>query len=832
MSPGKPTPPLRSESALKALIWPKRLTLAGLWAERLTRAFWPLWVVILLAFAATAFGLHDLGSMRVVRIAIGATALAALVAAGLGLKAFQRPTQAQALQRLDASLKGRPIAALQDAQALGAEDPASAAVWQAHIARMSEAAAQAKPVQPDLQLSSRDPYALRYVALTAAVMAAIFGSFWRASEVIGISAGPAGATPALGPTWEAWARPPAYTGKPTVYLNDFIGDHLELPVGSRIQIRLYDAKDGASIEQDIAQSAAPPDPKDALPEGLSGLHDLTLSQSGHLTLTGSAGREWFIEAIADETPQVALTGVIGREADGRFRQDWQASDDYGITSGEVRISLDLPEVRREFGLEIAPEAHDPVTLDLALPMRGAKDTIKDTLVDDLSKSVLSNLPVTMEISVTDAAAQTGYSLPQQIILPGRRFFDPMAAAVIEMRRDLLWNRANAPRVSQILKALIHRPDHLPRSKNAARKTRVMLREMDKALTNGTLSTPERDQFAEDLWTIAFMFEEGDLGSAWDRLQRAQDRLEEAIRNGASPEEVDQLMKEMQQAMREYTRELAEDSARNPNSPPPEDGEKITGDQLQQMMDEIQRLMNEGKTAEAMALMEQLRQLMENLQVQQGQGGEGGESQGPLQDLGKTLRDQQGLSDDAYRDMQRGYNPDQGAPQTDPQDFADRQKELRQQLGDMQQRQMPGDGTEKGEVGRQALDRAEDAMREAEEALREGDLSSALDRQAEAMREMRDGMREFSQAQNRDRRENGQTGREGQERSQNGARSDMTDPLGREQGNSGRLGSDGNMAENSPDQRARDLLEELRRRSGEADRPDTEREYLKRLLDLF
>ena len=30
---------------LKSLVWPMRLTLAGLWAERLARAFWPLWSV-------------------------------------------------------------------------------------------------------------------------------------------------------------------------------------------------------------------------------------------------------------------------------------------------------------------------------------------------------------------------------------------------------------------------------------------------------------------------------------------------------------------------------------------------------------------------------------------------------------------------------------------------------------------------------------------------------------------------------------------------------------------------------------------------------------------
>jgi hypothetical protein len=42
----------------------------------------------------------------------------------------------------------------------------------------------------------------------------------------------------------------------------------------------------------------------------------------------------------------------------------------------------------------------------------------------------------------------------------------------------------------------------------------------------------------------------------------------------------------------------------------------------------------------------------------------------------------------------------------------------------------------------------------------------------------------------------------------------------------------NMVQNDPDTRAQDLLDEIRRRSGEAGRPAEELDYLKRLLDMF
>ncbi len=819
------TPP----EALQALVWPLRLTRLGLWAERIARAFWPLWTLFLLCFAALAFGLQDLGPILWVQIAAAVVGIAALAAAFWGWRQFRRPTMGDALARLDSTLPGRPLSALQDTQVIGISDPASLAVWRAHQKRMAERAAGARPVAPDLQLSSRDPYSLRYVALIAAVMAVMFGSLWQVSSVTGLTPGPVEAAVG-GPSWEGWAQPPAYTGKPSIYLGDVKAPTLELPVGTRIQIRLYGAEGALSVDQTIAQVAPEPVAAEgaapAKPEGMAGLTTLVVSQSGRLEIEGPGGREWQITATPDGSPTVAVSGDMKREADGRFKQGFKASDDYGVVAGRVTITLDLAKVERRYGLTVEPETIEPVVLDLPMPMKGGRKDFTEILIDDLSKSPLANMPVSMVFTVADAAGQAGNSAPHEVVLHGRRFFDPVAAAVIEMRRDILWNRSNAPRAAEILKAISHRPEDLLRSQRAALHLRVALRELDKI--KGDMTIEQRDAMAEKLWNIALMFEEGDLGSAMERLQRAQDRLEEAIRNGASPEEIDQLMKELQQAMKEYTRELGEQAQRDPNGQPQDgEGREITGDQLQQMLDEIERLMKEGKTAEAMALMEQLRQLMENLQVTEGPGGEG-EGQGPMRDLGQTLKDQQGLSDDAYRDMQRGRDGQE--PGQDPGDLADRQRELRDRLDQLQDQKLPGDGLEKGESGRDALDRAEESMREAERALEEGDLDGALDHQADAMEAMREGMKDFGEALADERRENGQEPG-GTERTDRLDR-DGRDPLGREPGDAARIGSDRNMVQNDPDKRAQELMDEIRRRSGEAERPAEELDYLKRLLDLF
>ncbi len=817
------------DRALNRIETPLRLTLAGLWAERLTRAFWPLWTITIAAIAAAAFGLQDILPLEAAWFGMVATVLALIWGAAHGVRSFRRPTRTEALVRLDARLPGQPIAALHDSQAIGASDPASVAVWTAHRARMAARAADARAVEPNLQLASRDPYALRYVALTALVMALLFGSIWRITSVAGLT--PGAATAASGPTWEGWAQPPAYTGKPTLYLNDQTAEALSLPTGTRLQIRLY-GEPGALI---VAETVSG---RTTVPAASEPSHDFTIIKSGTLSIEGSGGRDWKIIATPDKAPTVTPEASIGREADGRFKQNYSATDDYGVIKGQVTITLDLPAVDRRYGLTVEPEATDAVTLDLSLPVKGKRDAIKSTFIDDLSQHVFANLPVTLIYSVTDAAGQTGTAAPIKVTLPGRRFFDPLAAALIEMRRDLLWSRANAPRTVQILKAITFQPEGFIRNERAYLRLRVALKRLDAEAA--TLPPVARDEIAEELWQIALLVEEGDLASARERLRRAQDRLDEAIRRGASPEETQELMDELRQALDNYMRELAEESERNGDPQTSENGPsmEMSQDQLQQMLDKLQQLMDEGKTAEAAELMEQLRQFMENMRVTQGEGGgKGGPGQQAMRDLGETLRNQQGLSDEAFRDLQDGQEGNEGdqpgaGEGQDGKSLAERQQDLRDRLDGLNKNgKLPGKGSAQGEAGRQELDRAGRAMDEAEQALRDGNLPEALDRQAEAMDAMREGLRDFGEALAQESQGDGDPGQqqaEGQD-DRNGSR----DPLGRTPGESSRIGSDKNLLQGEDVyRRAQDLLDEIRKRSGEQARPEGERNYLKRLLDLF
>lgn len=815
-----------------------RLTRWGMVWEQAARAFWPLATLAAMVASALALGVVAAVPGPVLPWLAGAVLLGLVGTAVRGGIRFRRIRPADAIDRLDRTLPGRPLSALGDRAAIGGEGP----LWQAHRAQMQARAARARPVRPDAELARRDPFALRLAGLVALAVALIFGGAAQMGQGIEALAstmarpGADGALPA-GPGWEGWAQPPAYTRRPTIYLNALAeGQVLELPKGSEVTFRLYGG--GAAVSQDIGPALGE-DPQ--APE-------FRAERSGAIEV---AKRRFAVTVLPDAAPVIRAGAVPERRADGRMIQDFEAEDDHGIASAQAVIALDMAALDRRFGLAADPEPREPVALSLPLP-RGDRTQVAGRLTEDLSRHPWANLPVRLSLRALDGIEQSGEAEPLAMVLPGRRFFDPLAAALIEMRRDLLWSRENAGRSAEILRALTWRPDGF-----IEQPLYNDLRGVVDLLEGPRLSDQARDDLAEALWRAAVQLEDGGLSDALERMKQAQEKLSEAIRNGASPDEIQRLMDELKEATDAYTQLLAEQGAQeDPAGRFTRDqpqGQQITGDQIQQMMDEIQRLMNEGRMAEAQQLLEQFNRMMENLQVRQGQQGQGQGQQGssgnqPMNRLADTLRQQQQLSDEAFGDMQDQFGQGQpGQPSPNAGTMADRQRQLREELG-RQQGLLPGRGSAGGDAARQQLDEAGRAMEDAERALREGDTGAAIQRQADAIEAMREGMRALGDMMNQ--QQAGQQDQQGRQPGPEGGQpggGDRTgaagenlnqrpalDPLGRQRDGNGNVMAGGDpLAKGAdPARRARDLLDEIRRRSGEAGRPEDERDYLGRLLERF
>ncbi|NAZ38002.1 TIGR02302 family protein [Rubellimicrobium sp. CFH 75288] len=851
---------------------PLRLTRLGLAAERAFRAFWPLWTLLALGLAFLTTGWQDRLPLELVWFLAVGGAVGIGAAAGWGAWRFRWPSRADALARLDSTMPGRPLAALLDAQAVGRDDPASRAVWEAHRARMEARAKGARAPAPDLRLAARDPYGLRYVALILLAAGLLFGEAWRMVRPGAPVALPGGGALAEGPVWEGWIAPPAHTGKPQLYLADLPPGSLAIPEGSRITIRLYGEVGALSLSETVSARTGEVPPATAPEQSFEVVRD------GRLAIEGPGGAEWRVSVVPDEPPAVEVIGAVEADGRGQMALPFRATDDYGVVAGRAEIVLDLPAVERRHGLIPEPDPREALVLDLPMPFGGDRTAFEERLVDDLSQHPFANLPVTVTLVVEDAAGQEGRSEPVAMVLPGRRFFQPVARAVIEQRRDLLWTRANAPRVAGLLRTIAHRPEDLFPDRALYLRLSYTIRRLS-AMDPAAMTAEEQEEIAQALWDLAVQLEDGTLRDARERLERARERLSEAMRNGASPEEIAELMDELRAATEDYLRMLAENAqpgqqmADQPQGAQNQ-GQEITRDEIQALMDRIQELMEQGRMAEAAELMDQLNQLLENLQVTEGGGGGGGPprpGQRSMEELRESLREQQDLSDEAFRDLQERFQPgrprgeageQQGQQQGQQQgeqgqqgqnqpgqnqpggqggregeggegSLAERQGELRREL-ERQRAELPGLTGEAAEAARRALERAEGAMRQAEEALGRGDLPGAIDRQAEAMDALREGMRNLGQALAEngrlpEDRDTAQAGEQGQGRPVPGRR----DPLGRQLGQGGEFGTDQTLADREDmRRRAEELLAEIRRRAAEQERPREELDYLRRLLERF
>ncbi|MGP6089143.1 DUF4175 domain-containing protein [Antarctobacter jejuensis] len=835
----------------RTLRWPLALTRLGMGAERAARAFWPLWSIAIFALALLMLGVQDEVAVEWVWAAGAVLAAGAVWALVYGVRRFRWPSREAAILRLDGTMRGNPIQAALDTQAIGAGDEASHAVWVAHQKRMRTRLAQARAVEPDLRVSRNDPLALRYVALLALSVAILFGSIVRVQSVTGMGAG--GPDLAQGPAWEGWMQPPAYTRLPSVYLNDITAASLDVPEGAEITLRMYGEVGALSVRESVSG-------RDLTPEAAQDTaQDFAVLKSGELAVDGPGGRIWQIALIPDGGPTVKRDGEIETSYEGETQIPFTATDDHGVVMGKARFSLDLAAVDRRYGRVIDPEPRQVIEVPLPMPVAGDRSDFTESLVGNFSLHPWANLPVRLELEVEDARGQRALSEPQALDLPGRRFFDPVAAALIEQRQSLLWNRDNGAMIVQVLKAVMNEPDDLFRKNVQHMRLLKLVKRIEVLATYDAITDEKQDEIAQAMWDLALEMEEGDLQDALERLQRAQERLEEAMKNGASDQEIAELMQELREATQDYMRQLAQQQAREGQ----QDGEPIdpqnmiqmSQDDIQRMMDRIQELMEQGRMAEAAEAMRQLQEMLENMQITQGQGG-GGQSPGEqaMEGLADTLREQQDLSDEAFRDLNQGQRqPGQGQDgQRDPgqgqgQDgrepgqgqggdgdgdladsLAERQRALRDELN-RQRQALPGQGTEPGERAAEALRDAERSMDGAERALRDGDLAEAIDEQSRALESLREGMRNLGEAlaQQQQQRSGEQGFADG------GDPREQRDPLGRNTGNTGRVGTDEGLLQGKDVyRRAEELLGELRRRSGELNRPEEERNYLDRLLERF
>ena len=842
---------------------------AALWAERLARALWPAFAVACFVLAAALLGLFEALGPVPHRIALVAAGLGVLGAVVLGLRGFRAPGREDGARRLETGVPGRPLTALTDRLAGGEGERTARTVWRVHRARAAKAAAGLTARAPDLRLARQDPWALRLFAPALAIGAAVgAGGLW--SDRIGTSLAPLpvaiGAGPAIAEVAvEAWAVPPAYTGRDTVYLDGAADAPVALPERSRLTIRVTGLAEGAP-----ALSGG----------GLEGLGGFTALGDGLFEARAEVTADGRIAVMADDVqlgsfavtvipdtpPEIAPDGRPGPTATRALQVPFTAADDHGVTAAWAEITLAEPGAR--------PMEVDAVDFALPLPISGDPREVADTGVSDLSDHPWAGADVLLTLKAEDGAGQVTAAAPVRLTLPGRVFTHSMARALVDQRRALALDLDRADHVLDTVQSVSRWPEEVfAEDAGAYLGTRTAMRRLAPAIVEARVADVA-PMVAEFLWQAALSLEEGESRNALERLRQAEQRLREALDSGTE-EEIAQAMQELRAAMDEYLRQLARQGQQQQGAQQrQQQGQQLTREQLEQMLEEMQRQAESGMRDQARAMLDQLSRMLENLRPGQQQAGQS-PGQQALQQLQDLIQGQRGLSQETFdelRRQQRGQQGREGEGQRGQQGQGQRgqQGEGRQgrQPGRQGQGRPGGEGTpgggqsgRHGENGRlaaeqealrqaledlrgqlgggegmrgasRALDRAGREMGEAREGLDGARTGEALEDQMEALDQLNRGAEELSEAL----RQQGQGQQAAQgSRTGRGQRGDdrEADPFDRPTGAFGAIDGTGtDVPDRALIDRARELLEELRRRSADQTRPALELDYLERLLERF
>lgn len=852
----RPPHPPEPASALARLRRQIVLAWFGLCWERLVRAGWSAATVTCLFLALALFqilpGLP--GWLHSAVLAGFAGTIAALLACGLWR--FRQPSRLEALRRLeqDNDLPHRPLQTLLDRVA-GRADPVSDALWRRHCEQITARIGVVRVGLPRPGLAARDPWALRAAAGLVLFVAGAgtwgdWGDRLESAFSPRFSTGGARAVAVL----DAWISPPTYTGLAPIFLKTeaaLAGAEAgtpAAPVEGAVPTTPIGVPYGSQLVARVSGTGG------AMPALRANERwiDFTAIDADHHQVTqsihsgdrvavswqGNSLGDWPIRIIADQPPSIAFATAPEGTSRAALKIDYQAGDDYGVTGLQAVITPEPEPQQGADGASAAPLATPaPLTLDLGAPANGSTQ-IRTAGFHDLTAHPWAGLPAAIHLAAADGAGQIATTELRHILLPARVFSHPVARRIVEERRRLTREGERVQRdVGRVLFTLTEHPD----AYHGDLVVHLALRVAGSRLFNLT----DEDVIPSTqtlMWDVALRLEDGGVSLAERDLRAAQQALAEALERNAGEAELRKLMDELQVALDRYLDAMDQQAGRKGKDGgpateiPPELAQQMVGrEDLQALMDQMRSLAETGSRDAAREMLARLQQTLENLQAAETKPPP--EGQNPTLELMKQVQElarrEQELLDRTYRQSQAedpsaGGNAQQRRvartqSQNELREITRQQGEVRQQLGEIM-RQL---GEKTAEIPK-SLGNADQSMRQAEKSLRSGLPGDAVAPQGEAVQQLQQGVGDMAKQMMEQ-----MYGMDGSPGSGQGPGQRGRDPLGRPLPSFGAM-DNGNVK--IPDQgevqRAREILDELRRRAGEARRPRLELDYIDRLLRQF
>jgi hypothetical protein len=478
----------------------RQRTAAILWAERLAPAIAPA-LLILLAFITAAWTglLAPLPPIADLALLIATIALAAALAAR-GLAVIARPTPQQIDRRLERNHPHRPLATIADRPALPGADP----IWQAHRDRALALVPALQPGPPRLGAQGASAAGAAAVLI---LLCLLLGA-GRGPARLWAALAPPHLLPAAAPLQlQAWIVPPEATGLGPIFLGKPDHDPIPVPIGARLTVSL------------IGSTSAPSLTYAGHPHRFTRLDHASYQASLQLTSPGALhvalGRhklgEWRLAVAADQPPTIAITGPP-RVQDARLRIPFAATDDYGLAGITAEIHL--------AGTQAAP----PLLLKLPLP--GLPRQVTGGQLPDLTANPWAGLPIRLHYIVRDGSNQIARSVEILTTLPERVFLNPIARALIAVRRNLVQDPSATKTATSALDRIA-----VTAFARLSPGEWLNLRAIAALLYERPQAAPETEA---RLWQLAVEIEDQGLNDAKQRLAQARDALRDALAAAAPP----------------------------------------------------------------------------------------------------------------------------------------------------------------------------------------------------------------------------------------------------------------------------------------------------------
>ncbi len=645
-------------------------------------------------------------------------------------------------------LPHRPLSTLSDrpATAPGADGEAGV-VWEAHLRRTGAGLHRLAAGPPRLGLRAHDRRHLAPALLAALAVSLLLAGrdapiriasgFWPGLDV------PLGPKPLL----QAWITPPDYAGGAPIFLTDPDG-HYVVPAGARLSASLS----GTGAQPALTLRGAGPARFDRLSDA-SWTLDRVLSVDTPVVVRAGGYRlaDWRITVQPVPVPVARWNGVPGPAADlpWHTRLPWAVSHRYGVRTlfAELRLADGGPGGR---------------VLRVPVPLPGVPTAAHGVAMPDLSADPWAGAAVTAVLVATDATGQSGRSAEARFTLPARLFRNPLARAVLDLRRRLALGREAPAQVADDLQALGDTPGAFAQDSSLFLNLSAdasLLRLADRA-------DGGREEASDRLWQLALALEDGlhndragaraalEVRAAQEQLAAQIERMRQLGTKGQSPGEQSELQRRidaLKQAIARRMQAMAAQAARSHGAMPPmPDPSMLGGDDLGRMLKRMQDQAASGHPEEAMRQLERMQAMLEHMRVatpedlqaaqQQAQAQQQARDQmAAVQDL---VHRQSALLDRAQArqaQQERARAQDQEAVTTDGEDAAGdapageangavmdpATRRLMQQLGvTMGGDPAPGGGPGRQASGQQAPGRQDpgqqDPGQQADDAARQGD----------------------------------------------------------------------------------------------------------------